>query len=300
MNYFTTLQRKSYSFQHLLQVNIRHTFFRRFLNRIFSLTRPSPLPISNSLNPLLRKLRVDGLVELHDCFLATDLIRLKDTLMIRQCFDPWHTYSGKFLYSEAPANVNIAEIDSVETIPEALQIANNPTVLSIVSQYLRCKPTIEAIIAWWSFSRRVAPEEAQFFHRDNPSVRFLKLFIYLSDVLETSGPHIFAQGSHRSDLFLQRKRFSDHDIQSSILNDSLTSLTGPFGTAFLEDTYGIHKGMLPISSDRLIFQVTYSTLPSPSSFWNNTSANITQYDPYINRLMNHPAESRPRLYSPPT
>jgi len=146
MNYFTTLQRKSYSFQHLLQVNIRHTFFRRFLNRIFSLTRPSPLPISNSLNPLLRKLRVDGLVELHDCFLATDLIRLKDTLMIRQCFDPWHTYSGKFLYSEAPANVNIAEIDSVETIPEALQIAKilqfSQSSLNILDASLPLRPSL--------------------------------------------------------------------------------------------------------------------------------------------------------------
>ena len=39
-------------------------------------------------------------------------------------------------------------------------------------------------------------------------------------------------------------------------------IDGRAGDAFLVDTAAIHKGLLPKSTDRLVFQVLYSLLPT--------------------------------------
>ena len=63
--------------------------------------------------------------------------------------------------------------------------------------------------------------------------------------------------------------------------------TGPRGTAFLENTFGLHKGLPPRRGERLIFQVTYSLFPllyGPERPLFGASELGVQHDPYIHRL----------------
>ena len=51
---------------------------------------------------------------------------------------------------------------------------------------------------WWSnVSNKVDSFSAQDFHFDLDSIKFLKVFIYLKDVTENKGPHVYVEGSHK-------------------------------------------------------------------------------------------------------
>ena len=232
------------------------------------------------------QIRSDGFVMLDGRFPADKLRRLRAELEPKLCFDAWRPERGRFARDDAPADSNNVHIVDVHSIPEAVEIANDPLVLSTVAAYLGCKPTIDDILAWWSLPGRPAPLEEQFFHRDQDSIRFLKLFVYLSDVGEHDGPHVFVRGSHRSNTLLSfsGRRFSDEHVLSQVSDRDVMRFTGAFGTAFLEDTFGLHKGSMPTTGTRLLLQVRYTMLPSPFAATKKV-ANAGDYDPYTNRFI---------------
>jgi len=86
----------------------------------------------------------------------------------------------------------------------------------------------------------------------------VKFFLYLTDVDDTAGPHIYVKGSHKEDVLLKIRRYTDEEVEGAFGADRIVHFTGPAGTCFLENTYGIHRGLPPASKARLIFQVVYS------------------------------------------
>ncbi|WP_051408461.1 phytanoyl-CoA dioxygenase family protein [Sediminibacterium sp. C3] len=171
---------------------------------------------------------------------------------------------------------------------EVLMIANDSKILNVVTSYFGAKPTISNINCWWSFSGRQSAKEAQFFHRDMDDYKFLKMFIYLTDVTEDSGPHIYVKGSHKSNKLAQLKRFSDQEVIDQYGDEEILTLVYPKGYGFIEDTYGIHKGQLPSNGRRLLLQIQYSYLPLFVEKYEPVKSNNVErmgLDPYINRLI---------------
>lgn len=211
----------------------------------------------------------------------------------RECSNPYQTALGKF---RAPANVpagtHVAYFDNevVACAPHAFEIANDPKVLEIVSDMLGAKPTISYMTAWWSLPAGDGKAlQAENFHRDVDDWRFVKLFCYLTDVDESSGPHMFVQGSHNINKLTEIRRFSDEEVISTFGPENVVRFTGTAGTAFLENTYGIHRGFPPASKPRLIYQVLYSLRPviyGPKTPVAKIGSNgiPNNIDPYINRV----------------
>jgi len=162
----------------------------------------------------------------------------------------------------APENTHVADIPAAPTIPELHEIALDQRLLDMASAYFGCRPYLDSIQAWWSLSGNSEPEEAENYHRDNDSIRFLKFFLYLTDVGPTQGPHKFVRGSHRDGRMLERRRYSDAEVESSLGLDRVMSITGNAGDAFMEDTWGLHKGQMPLESVRLLVQFRYSITPT--------------------------------------
>jgi len=98
---------------------------------------------------------------------------------------------------------------------------------------------------------------AQYFHWDNDFKKFLKLYVYLTDVDENSGPHIFIPGTHKKKLFDHKlcRLYSDDQIYSSYKD--IKKFIGKAGSLFFVDSYGIHKGDTPKSRSRLLLNVHY-------------------------------------------
>ncbi len=174
--------------------------------------------------------------------------------------------------------------DVIVTSDELMGIANDPALLEVAAGYLGCKPTIANLGLWWSFPTDGSAQEAENFHRDVDDWKFLKLFVYLTDVGPTAGPHAFVKGSHRSTKFLRLRRLEESEVANEFPAEKILSITGKAGDAFFEDTFGIHRGVPPITERRLLFQVEYAINPLAVSVYQPVPSSRRDIDPYTNRL----------------
>jgi hypothetical protein len=177
---------------------------------------------------------------------------------------------------------------TVLTCPNVLDVANHSSILGVVTRYLGCKPTISQIGLRWTFPCTTGAHDfTQELHRDYDDWKSVKLFVYLTDVDATSGPHVFVATSHRtSGRFRCSSYYALRDVEAEYGREQIVSVTARRGSGFFADTFGIHKGELPSSGPRLLLGIQYSLLPNYSLVYHPMSLPApTPYDPYINRLL---------------
>src|SRR5713101_7092116 len=83
---------------------------------------------------------------------------------------------------------------------------------TIAQEYLECRPLLTSVLLWLN-PIFTGTHDANIFHYDNDGPAFVKFFIYLSDVTETTGPHVFIQKSHsrrKPRQFHQGGRFDEN------------------------------------------------------------------------------------------
>jgi hypothetical protein len=122
------------------------------------------------------------------------------------------------------------------------------------------------VAMWWSAAMASGPDKqaAQFWHFDMDRIKWLKFFIYLTDVDSDSGPHSFVEGSHRRggipDGLLQKgySRLTDMEVETQYQKNRFIEFAAPRGTILAEDTRGLHKGKHVFKGDRLMLQIQYS------------------------------------------
>lgn len=199
-----------------------------------------------------------------------------------QQYDP-----NRIAYTESklPSGTNTASYFEKDILacPHVLELANSELFINIASQVLGCKPTLSSIKIWKSYGAKSA-KDSQNFHRDVDDIGFIKIFVYLSDVDEEMGPHIFVAGSHRDPNLVKIRRYSDKEVNEKFESSKFISFTGPAGTIFAENTYGLHKGTVPSKSGRIILQFEYSVFPIGGYKYNNKITLPNNFDKYINRL----------------
>jgi len=145
--------------------------------------------------------------------------------------------------------------------PPVQRIAVDPSVRAVAQAYLQATPVNDMVAMWWTVAHGgVSSEAAQMFHYDLDRPRFLKFFIYLTDVTSDTGPHVFVRGTHhgRPDPFYEDRRFTDEEVADVFPDEAVTELAGPRGTIMAVDTSGLHKGKHPGTGDRLVFQMEFS------------------------------------------
>ena len=244
---------------HRVQERVRTPESRNRIANVISYFRSDS---QNVVPEQLLDLREDGIVKMPSFLSPQDASRLTDLLSQFKCRDPWKPESGIFLVDNAPRGTHVADIPEAAALPLAQDIAFNDDLLALAGAYFGSTPYVDSIQAWWSLSGNELPEEAENFHRDNDGIKFLKFFIYLTDVDEKSGPHKFVKASQCEPVLLDRRRFRDEEVTAAFGADRILTMTGCAGDAFIEDTFGVHKGQLPVSGRRLLLQVRYSLTPT--------------------------------------
>lgn len=156
------------------------------------------------------------------------------------------------------------------------QLANNldiqklimdPTLINVARNYLECEPIFDFPAMWWSTSYLKTPSThaAQQFHFDLDRLKWLKIFILISDVTEETSPHYYIKGTHipgkkpKSLLDRGYVRIPDADIESFYSKDDIVMITGESGTVFAGDTKCWHKGSVVKSGHRLLLEFQYSS-----------------------------------------
>lgn len=179
---------------------------------------------------------------------------------------------------DAEASLNIGHFGEQDVLncPHLLELATDPLHLGIAQSFLGTVPQVITCAAWWSFAQANQAKDAQLFHLDLDDYRFFKFFIYLTDVDEESGPHVYVPMTHRPEILIQARqaspspeafdawlgtlRKSDEDVMAAFGIDPV-KLVGKAGTSFIACTRGIHKGLLPKTKNRLICQIAYGITP---------------------------------------
>ncbi|SHJ86549.1 hypothetical protein SAMN02745194_03572 [Roseomonas rosea] len=228
----------------------------------------------------------DGLAMLEPLFAPPALQSIRAFLRHEPVVGP----DGRPAWLEAlPQGTRTAAypLPRVLACPGLIEAINAPAILRIASDYLGCKPTLSSLGIRWSLPSEAQPLETQLFHRDPDDWRFLKLFVYLTDVDERTGPHVFVTGSHRTAATLRARPFSRAALERDYGADRIRMITGPGGTTFIADTHGIHMGMPPVRAPRLVLQVQYSLLPIFAFRYEPVAlaARPRALDPYVNRLI---------------
>jgi len=145
---------------------------------------------------------------------------------------------------------------------DLLSLILDKSLLAVAQEYLGCTPVLDLVALWWSvaFNGKGTSEAAQEFHYDMDRIKFLKIFIYLTDVNSENGPHCYVKGSHirKPKALLSDGRKSDSEIKIHYSESQINELHGSQGTIILADTRGFHKGKPLVSGYRLIFQLEYS------------------------------------------
>jgi hypothetical protein len=175
--------------------------------------------------------------------------------------------------------------------PDVQALLADQSILALAQGYLDAQPVADVLNMWWhtNYNRQPDAQAAQFFHFDMDRIKWLKVFVYLSDVGPENGPHSFVRGSHRTggipmNLLLRGyKRLTDQDVQESYASDACLEFSAPRGSIIIEDTRGLHKGAHVRGGPRLILQLQFSNGLFGAT---HPNARITRVvDPLLQRML---------------
>ena len=273
---------------------IRNSDIRDILYRLIRIVMPtSNVPAPNPAE--LSRLDKDGVIVWNEFLDAGKLNKIREYLLTKPVYD-WHDHM-RGIQSHTPLNMNDIKItrpmklqyfdEDIVQCKEIIEVANRPEILSLVSAYLGCKPTISLMSSWWT-KAGAGPSEKFYddmFHRDVADYRFLKLFVYLTDVTEKTGAHCFIRGSHKFKKFTERRVFSDEEINQNVNKQDQLVFTGKKGTGFLENTWGLHRSRPCEEGERLVLHIMYNLAAIDAGSPRQPIAkNIYGVDQYSNRV----------------
>jgi hypothetical protein len=190
------------------------------------------------------------------------------------------------------------ETDALLDNADVQALLADPSLLRLVQAYLGCEPVADVLSMWWHTAYHAAPdsEAAQYFHFDLDRIKWLKVFIYLTDVGPDNGPHSFVPGSHQtsgipSDILRRGYvRLSDDEVYGHYGEDRCKRFCGPRGSIIIEDTRGLHKGAHVSGKPRLVLQLQFSNSLFGTSY---PDARMTRVvDPGLQTLI----DKAPQIY----
>ncbi|WP_417204640.1 phytanoyl-CoA dioxygenase family protein [Acetoanaerobium sticklandii] len=152
---------------------------------------------------------------------------------------------------------------TILAIPILMKMSASQTLLKLAQSYLRSKPILDIVTLWWSYPSndiKLHNIAAQMYHFDMDKIKFIKFFVYLTDVNTKNGPHCLFKGSHKHlPLKLRKKgRFSDDEVAKAYGQENEVKITGKAGSIIAVDTRAIHKGDPILEGNRCLFQLQFS------------------------------------------
>jgi hypothetical protein len=178
----------------------------------------------------------------------------------------YSAYESNIFYDKNSRNSNpkmgYIKPEELFKIDEILKLVNDDEIIKLVEEKLGTKAIFDNVWCWWSFRHEDKALGPQNFHRDYNTLNFVKLFVYLTDVNENSGPHIFVKQSANDNFFTDKKRYTDQQIIERYPKKNILKITGKKYTSFLANTFCLHKGLPPRNNDRLLLCILYSSSPS--------------------------------------
>jgi hypothetical protein len=151
------------------------------------------------------------------------------------------------------------------------RIARNEKLVEIARQYLGAEPILWLTQLKWSFGDQAAKErqgllsssnvpvqyDEDAFHYDTLDFKSLTIFIYLTDVDASCGPHVLIENTHKTKSVsdICQIILSDTDAQRRFGN-RIKTILGKKGTMLFEETSAFHKASR-CQTKRLMLSIDY-------------------------------------------
>lgn len=149
--------------------------------------------------------------------------------------------------------------------PSVLEILSDPGFVLTAQKYLGCQPVLDVVSLAWNapYSRMTNDHLGQRYHFDMDRIKWIKFFIFLTDLSTDNGCHYFIRGTHLAGAqpksLLERgyARIQDDELFSYYLRSDEVLFSGPRGMILAEDTRGFHKGAPALNSPRLLLEFEF-------------------------------------------
>jgi hypothetical protein len=158
-----------------------------------------------------------------------------------------------------------AQSSNLAANPLFNKVCNDPLLLHFATRHLDANAQPIDSTLWYSFpSAEPSAEAAQLFHYDLDTLRWLKVFVYLTDVGLENGPHEYVPTSHKPgakpNQLMNRSyaRVTDQEIDEYYPMRRKV-ICGKKGTVILGDTRCFHRGKAVKADFRLIFSPIYAS-----------------------------------------
>lgn len=192
-----------------------------------------------------------------------------------------------------------ADQRSLQASPDIINLAFSRELISLAENYLECSPIVDFIAATFSIGKILTAKEldssAQLYHRDKDRLSFLKVFVYLTDVNEASGPHQVVESTHQAvdNKFNYDGRYLTEEVERAY-GPRVKTILGKAGSIFAVDTHAIHRGKpLEPNNNRLMLQIQYCSsligAESPGLIKELVKRNLNNY--------HYKYKANPRLFS---
>ena len=157
------------------------------------------------------------------------------------------------------------ELDSVY-----VRFALQHPILRITNAYFGMVTRLAYFNVWHTYRTDAEPQSSQLWHRDFDDPHYIvKVFVYLSDVDEQSGPLSYAAGSHTKGRLRREpdcvaktrnaRRSNDQQMAEVIPADRWIQALGPKGTIVFADTHGYHKGGWARGNERTVYTCMFTS-----------------------------------------
>lgn len=154
------------------------------------------------------------------------------------------------------------------------RFALEDALLNIANSYFGMLVKLRYYNFWYTFSTSGAARESQLWHFDREDNYILKVFLYLKDVDEGTGPFTYAPETHRKGRFWGQqpeyamengvRRSTDEQMSAVVPSREWIKGIGKKGTIIFADTRGFHKGGEARTGDRLMYTCMYTSPASDS------------------------------------
>lgn len=156
-----------------------------------------------------------------------------------------------------------------------MQLALRKNILEIVDAYMEMAAKLYYLTlnVTTPVDEGAEAVQSQKWHRDPEDKRMVKVFLYLNDVDQTSGPFMYVRESHYggrlSSLFPQHPPrgsgyIEEGEWKKHVPPDAINVYTGKAGMLIFCDTVGLHKGGYATAGERIMFTAGYC---SSASAW---------------------------------
>lgn len=261
-----------------------------FLSKLISFFEKRKNSSSDQILSITKAIKEDGFFVLDNYLSKEDLNSLEDLTREYKCSgrgsdDKELLVTRESLFENASIKSTRLDYSESDLVKSKIvqKIATDPLFTGVAEQYLASKPKIDIVALWWTIANKKINlvEDAQMYHFDMDRIKWLKIFVYLSDVNSGNGPHKFIRASHLSgkipSVLLKKgySRLEDQELFEVFDAKDEITFCGQRGTIIFEDTRGLHKGQPILDGHRLVFQLEYTN----SLFGAPTNKHITNFVP---------------------